>query len=93
MCLIMTMIAAAIFGGFLLVQKKKGGDTKALSVATMMFAAAALMWSVDGIFCVLESEPFFDISVEDTILGAIILVSGTAVFLAYSLFRKFKAVK
>lgn len=93
MCLIMTMIAAAIFGGLFLAKKKNGGDTKALSVATMMFAAAALMWCVDGIFCVLENEPFFDISVEDTILGAIILVCGTAVFLAYSLFLKHKAVK
>ncbi|MBR5966265.1 MAG: hypothetical protein IK015_09155 [Treponema sp.] len=93
MCLIMTMIAAAVFGSLFLIQKKKGGDAKALFLAAAMFLAAALMWCVDGIFCVLESEPFFDISVEDTILGAIILVSGTAVFAAYSLLRKFKVVK
>ena len=47
---------------------------------SLMFWAAALMWSVDGIASLLEGEPFFDISREDTVLGFIIVVCGLAVF-------------
>ena len=38
------------------------------------------MWAVDGVACVLEGEAFFDISMEDTILGFIILGAGLVIF-------------
>ena len=75
MCLIMTIIAAVVFTAIWAKMRKQS-----LLTTTLMFWAAALMWSVDGIASVLEGESFFDISREDTVLGAIIVVCGLAVF-------------
>ncbi|MBQ3368996.1 hypothetical protein IJG44_08880 [bacterium] len=75
MCLIMTMIAAVVFTALWAKMRKQS-----LLTTTLMFWAAALMWSVDGIASLLEGEPFFDISREDTVLGFIIVVCGLAVF-------------
>lgn len=75
MCLIMTIIAAVVFTALWAKMRKQS-----LLTTTLMFWAAALMWSVDGIASLLEGEPFFDISREDTVLGFIIVVCGLAVF-------------
>ena len=55
-----------------------------------MFWAASLMWSMDGVASVLEGEGFFDLSVEDSILGAIIVASGMLVFAVLSFIQKRK---
>lgn len=89
MCLIMTIVAAVVFTVLYVVSKKKGAESKSVFTTMLMFWAASLMWSVDGIASVLEGEGFFDISVEDTILGAIILAAGLAVFGALSAKEKF----
>ena len=93
MCLIMTYIATVIFFVLWLTKKNQGINSKSLLTTTFMFGAAGLMWSVDGIASVLEGEGFFDISMEDTILGGIILASGLAVFVVLSIIEKRKAVK
>ena len=80
MCLIMTILTAIVFTFFMFRAKKSGKPAKSLLTSTLMFWGAALMWSVDGIAFLLEGEPFFDISREDTVLGAIIVVCGLAVF-------------
>ena len=88
MCLIMTMIAAVVFTA--LWAKKR---TQSLLTTTLMFWAAALMWSVDGVASVLDGEPFFDISREDTILGAIIILCGVAIFAVLAVFEKRRVLK
>ena len=80
MCLIMTILTAVILSVFYFRAEKHGKAAKSLLTSTLMFWGAALMWSVDGIASLLEGEPFFDISREDTVLGFIIVVCGLAVF-------------
>ena len=80
MCLIMTIFTAIVFTFFMFRAKKSGKPAKSLLTSTLMFWGAALMWSVDGTASLLEGEPFFDISSEDTVLGFIIVVCGLAVF-------------
>ncbi len=88
MCLIMTYIATAIFFVLWLFNKDKKTGSKSLLSATLMFGGAGLMWSVDGIASLLEGESFFDISIEDTVLGAIIIASGLAVYVIVSLIER-----
>ena len=88
MCLIITICAAVGFTVAFVLNKKSGKNTKSIFMAMLMFWAASLMWSMDGVASVLEGEGFFDLSVEDTILGAIILASGLLVFAANSFFQR-----
>ena len=88
MCLIMTIIAAVVFTALWAKMRKQS-----LLTTTLMFWAAALMWSVDGVASVLEGEPFFDISREDTVLGVIIILCGLAVFAVLAVFEKRRVLK
>ena len=88
MCLIMTIIAAVVFTALWAKMRKQS-----LLTTTLMFWAAALMWSVDGVASVLEGEPFFDISREDTILGAIIILCGLAIFAVLAVFERRRELK
>lgn len=90
MCLIMTTITAIVFTASFFVNKKNGNVNRSVFMAMLMFWAASLMWSIDGVASVLGGEGFFDLSIEDTILGAIILISGLLVFAAHSLLQKRK---
>lgn len=80
MCLIITVFAALVFTVLWAATKKQGKKHKSLWTTLLMFWAASLMWSVDGIASVLSGESFFDISVSDTILGVIVLAAGLLVF-------------
>ena len=90
MCLIITIINAIAFTLAFLLNKKDGKDDKSVFMTMLMFWAASLMWSMDGVASVLEGEGFFDLSIEDTILGAIIAMSGLLVFIVHSLWQKKK---
>ena len=93
MCEIITIATAIAFTVIYAIQKKNGSAKRSVFTATLMFWGAALMWAVDGIASVAGGEGFFDISVEDTILGGIILASGLAVFALLALIERKKAVK
>ena len=92
MCLIITIITAIAFTIAAYLNKKDGKENKSIFITMLMFWAAALMWSMDGVASVLEGEGFFDLSFEDTVLGAIIFTSGLLVFIAHSLWLKRKRV-
>jgi hypothetical protein len=84
----MTIIAAVVFTALWAKMRKQS-----LLTTTLMFWAAALMWSVDGVASVLDGEAFFDISREDTVLGAIIILCGLAVFAVLAVFEKRRVLK
>lgn len=90
MCLILTILAALAFSGVYFYQKRKSAVSKSVFSTMLMFWAASLMWSMDGVASVLEGEGFFDLSLKDTILGAIILASGIFVFAFLSIIQKRK---
>lgn len=79
MCEIMTIIAAVICTAVFFVQKKNGKKERSVVLGMFMFWGASLMWLIDCIFSAAGGEGFFDISMEDTILGIIILAAGFAV--------------
>ena len=76
MCELMTIGAAVLFTILYFTRFR----TRAVFATMLMFWGAALMWSVDCVHSYMEGEGLFDLSREDTILGAIILASGLAVF-------------
>ncbi|WP_027869189.1 hypothetical protein [Eubacterium sp. AB3007] len=74
MCLIITTFAAIIST---IVWYAKAPDfTYKLGTLALMFWGASLMWLGDAIFCVAEGEGFFDLSVDDALLGIVIVMIG-----------------
>lgn len=77
----MSALAAAAFFVLSAVQKKRGSMyARSARTAGVMFAAATLMWCVDGVSSVLGGEPFFDVSRGDFVLGLIVVAAGCAVY-------------
>ncbi len=96
MCLIITVLMAAVFSVLFTVSKKTCGAensnssgikkfSQPLFTTMLSFWAAAIMWSVDGIANILGGEPFFDLSKEDAILGGIIALCELALFAVLAL--------
>ena len=81
MCELMTIGAAVLFTILYFTRFRM----RAVFATMLMFWGAALMWSVDCVHSYMEGEGLFDMSREDTVLGAIILASGLAVFAVLSL--------
>ena len=81
MCELMTIGAAVLFTILYFTRFR----TRAVFATMLMFWGAALMWSGDCVHSYMEGEGLFDMSREDTVLGAIILASGLAVFAVLSL--------
>ena len=77
MCELMTIAAALVFS-FLYFKQER--PSKALFATMLRFWGAALMWSVDCVMSFREGEGLFDLSREDTLLGAIILAAGIAFY-------------
>ena len=76
MCELMTIAAAIVFT----VLYFKVLRTPAVLATMLMFWGAALMWSVDCVHSAMEGEGLFDLSLEDTYLGFIVLAFGLALF-------------
>ena len=60
MCLIITIITAAVLTVVWFILRQNGKNVKSLFTTMLAFWAAALMWSVDGVASVIGGEPFFD---------------------------------
>ena len=76
MCLIITTVAAIVTTIIWLTSKKAKNAN--ISLLAFMYIGAALMWIVDSIYSVSEGEPFFNISLDDTYLGILVVVCGLA---------------
>ncbi len=87
MCLIITALAALCAGLFWYFKDRSNAQKS--GTLALMYAGAALMWFIDcSIAALTEGEAFFDLSVDDTMLGALIVVSGFVVYLGILFFRK-----
>lgn len=91
MCLVITVLMAAVFSVLFIVSKRNAGAEKShgftlrkfsqpLFTTMLAFWAAAIMWSVDGVANVAGGEPFLDLSKEDALLGVIVALCGLALF-------------
>lgn len=85
MCLMITLLAAVvstIIWYFNAPEKKFH-----LGALSLMYWGAALMWTVDGFFCVAEGEPFLDLSVSDALLGLLIVICGLVAWIGVLLLK------
>ncbi|MDR3086838.1 MAG: hypothetical protein LBU45_02645 [Azoarcus sp.] len=73
MCLLMTL-AAALAASLAWYRKRRNGMK--LETLSLMYWGAALMWMVDGFFRLAEGEPFLKITLDDALLGLLVVVSG-----------------
>ena len=80
MCELMTIAAAVVFTVGYFAAKRRNAPSGALFTTMMMFWGAALMWAVDCVANAMDGEGLLDLSREDTVLGAIIVAAGVAVF-------------
>ncbi len=91
MCLILTFIAA-LFSTALYFLRPGISKRFSLEYLSLMYWGASLMWSVDGFFRLMEGESFFDLSVNDTLLGVLIIICGLVFVAIRSLIHK-KAIR
>ena len=75
MCWLLTIMAAVLAT---IAQIKK--PERRLSTLIFMYWSAALLWSVDGIFRVREGESFLDLSMDDALLGLLVVACGLVAF-------------
>jgi len=80
MCELMTIAAAIVFAVLAAAARKAGRPAGALGTTALVFAGAALMWSVDCAHSLLEGEGLLDLSADDALLGALVLAAGLALF-------------
>ena len=66
-------------------ERRSAGAGAALTTM-LMFAGAALMWSVDCVGNAIEGEPLFDFM--DAKLGCIVIAAGLLVYAALALFER-----
>ena len=91
MCLILTACAAVVSA--LLWFFKFRDERYNLQFLTLMYLGATLMWSVDGIFSVMGGEGFFDLSLDDTKLGLLVVTLGVVLWAVTLIVRSVKAKK
>lgn len=88
MCLILTFIAALVSSAFWF--KKDRTNSLKTGTLALMFWGASLMWFVDCVFAAFAGEGFFDLSLDDTKLGFIIIACGVAMWLLILVFSRSK---
>ena len=90
MTLVITAFAAAIATVVWYALGKESG-MKA-GVLALMYWGASLMWTVDGIACLAEGEPFIEIvdpaaMLDDAILGLVVVAAGMVAWAIYLLVK------
>ncbi len=85
MCLLITAFATLCAGLFWYFKDR----SQKSGILALMYAGATLMWLVDcTIAAIAEGEAFLDLSVDDAMLGALIVVSGFVAWLGILFFSK-----
>lgn len=74
MCLIITLFAAVI--ATIVWYLQLPNNHYKISTLVFMYWGAALMWIGDRFFCLIKAEPFIDFSINDTLLGFTVVISG-----------------
>lgn len=78
MCLIITVLAAVT--ATLVWCLKLNAPKTHMGTLALMYWGASLMWTVDGAFSAMKGESFFDISLNDAVLGAVVVFCGLTVW-------------
>ena len=88
MTLVITLLAAAI--ATIAWYAKSPNNSLHIGTLILMYWGAALMWCVDGIANLMESEAFIEIvdtaaMFDDAVLGAVVVVAGLVAWSVYLL--------
>ncbi|MDR1563347.1 MAG: hypothetical protein LBS74_00090 [Oscillospiraceae bacterium] len=87
MCLLLTILAAVISGALWRL------GSKSLGTLALIYTGAAVMWLVDCFFALAEGEPFLNISLDDSLLGVLVIACGAVLWLALCAFKKLRVKK
>lgn len=90
MCLMITLLAAVVSS--IVWYANAPGGRYGLGTLSLMYWGAALMWTVDGFFCIAEGEPFLDLSLNDALLGLLVVICGLITWLLILLYKDPKKV-
>ncbi|MPM05904.1 hypothetical protein SDC9_52199 [bioreactor metagenome] len=85
MCLLITALAAIITTIVWYVKISKSPNK--VGSLCLIYWGASLMWLVDALFCLAEGEPFWDISLNDALLGFTVVLCGLAAWVAIRLLK------
>lgn len=86
MCLLITVLAA-IVTSFVWYFKARDEHSQLLKLV-FMYWGAALMWSVDGFYALAEGESFLNLSMDDAMLGLLIVACGLAMWVILNTLQK-----
>ena len=90
MCMLITAMAAVVTTA--LWRLKYTEEELMLGRLAFMYWGAAIMWLVDGFYRIAEKEAFFDMSVDDAMLGILIIVCGLAALAVMRIVAKVKKI-
>lgn len=90
MCLVITAFAAVITTMVWYFKMPQGEYL--LGRLALMYWGAALMWCVDGFFSVAEGESFLELSMNDALLGVVIILCGVVAWIVMVLFKDPKKI-
>lgn len=90
MCLILTCFAAVMTS--ILWYFKDPKNLCKLGTLALMYWGACLMWFVDCFFALADGEPFLDLSIDDTLLGALIVLCGMLMWFGILIYNDPKKV-
>jgi hypothetical protein len=97
MTLIITAVAAIIVA-IAYFAKPAFAQRNSLGVLALAYVGASLMWVVDGIACVLEGEPFVELTdaaavTDDALLGVCVVILGIVVWAVARAFNNRKSTR
>ena len=90
MCLVITAFAAVITT--IVWYFKMPQSEYLLGRLALMYWGATLMWCVDGFFSVAEGESFLDLSMNDALLGVVVVLCGVVAWIVMVLFKDPKKI-
>lgn len=85
MCLLITLFAAVIASICWFVSNPQ--KNLQLGTLSLMYWGAGLMWIVDCFVALSEGEPFLNISSDDAVLGAVVVLCGLIVWFVLLIFK------
>lgn len=85
MCLVLTCFAAVIAS--ILWYFKDEKNFYKLGTLALMYWGACLMWFVDCLFALVKGEAFLDLSLDDALLGVLIVLCGMIMWLGILIYK------
>lgn len=90
MCLLITALAAVI--ATIVWYVKISNNIYKVGTLCLIYWGASLMWLIDAFFYLAGGEPFLNLSLNDALLGFIVVLCGLAVWVIIILFNNCRKI-